>query len=177
MSTDPSPDLSRLLSEHRSLARTWLFEHTLPLWWEHGADHRDGGFHEMLDARGRPVGSPARLRTQARQIYVFAHAGALGWTGPWLHAMRHGLDFMLTRYRRPDGLFRSTLDSTDNRVDLYDQAFVLFALAHAWRARPDEAEWRSCAEHLMARLDAGFRENVDGIFAYRAWLDDPAQRQ
>ena len=161
----PRP-FSRFLPESRIAAREWLFECALPLWWESGADHRTGGFHEMLDPRGRPVGSPSRLRVQARQAFVYARAGALGWTGPWQQAMRHGLSFMLTRYRRPDCLFRSTLDASDTHVDLYDQAFVLLALAHGWRAQPHEDGWRAIAVDLMDRLDTHWRVDLGANHAY-----------
>ncbi|WP_051278147.1 AGE family epimerase/isomerase [Solimonas flava] len=141
------------LSEVGAWARTWLFDHALPLWWEAGADHVGGGFFEKLDQRGNPVGTPTRVRVQARQLYVFAEAGRLGWQGPWRAAVEHALAFMLERYSRPDGLFRSTLDAADERVDLYDQAFVLFALAHAYDAYGQDAQLLMIARRLLARLD------------------------
>ncbi len=88
---------------------------------------RGGGFHEKLGQDGLPIGKPVRVRVQARQTYVYARAGALGWTGPQLavgHAPRPV--FHAVALPRPDGLFRSTLDTTDENIDLYDQAFVLF---------------------------------------------------
>jgi mannose-6-phosphate isomerase len=94
-----------------------------------------------------------RVRVQARQTYVYARAGALGWTGPWQAAMRHGLSFMLSRYARPDGLFRSTLDTADESIDLYDQAFVLFALAHAYEAEGRPAELLDLARALLQRVE------------------------
>lgn len=166
---------TRFFSDARSSARHWLFTQALPLWWANGADHSGGGFHEMLDPQGRPVGQPARLRVQARQAYVYARAGALGWDGPWQQAMRHGLDFLLTRYPRPDGLFRSTLDASDDQVDLYDQAFVLLALATAWRSMPGQTHWLDTAIRLMARLDAELRTADDGDHhGYLAWRSRPA---
>jgi mannose/cellobiose epimerase-like protein (N-acyl-D-glucosamine 2-epimerase family) len=170
---------TRFLSESRSVARHWLFTQALPLWWERGADHRDGGFHEKLDPQGRPVGQPVRLRVQARQAFVYARAGQLGWTGPWQEAMRHGIDFMLARYQRPDGSFCSTLDPADTQVDLYDQAFVLLALATAWRSLRDETVWLETAIRLMARLDAEFRvadapqDTQSAGHGYRAWRTVP----
>lgn len=133
-------------------AKHWLFDAALPLWWERGADHQNGGFHEKLGQDGQPIGPPVRVRVQARQTYVYTRAGALGWTGPWQAAMQHGLSFMLSRYRRPDGLFRSTLDTSDDTIDLYDQAFVLFALAHAWQAEGRPAHLLQTAQVLLAQL-------------------------
>lgn len=117
------------VKEAQAWARHWLFAHALPLWWEQGADHASGGFHDALDATGKPVAAAKRLRVQARQVYVYARAGQLGWPGPWREAVRHGSRFMLQHYRRNDGLFRPTPDAVDEAIDLYDQAFVLLALA------------------------------------------------
>ncbi|MFG1346762.1 AGE family epimerase/isomerase [Xanthobacter autotrophicus DSM 431] len=130
-------------------------DHAFPLWWTAGADPK-GGFHEKLDLNGAPVPAPRRLRVQARQIYVYAEAGRLGWDGPWQDAVRHGVDFLLRAYLRPDGLFRTLVapDGTalDESVDLYDQAFVLFALAQAYDVQGRPAALRDAAVTLLARL-------------------------
>jgi mannose-6-phosphate isomerase len=130
--------------------KTWLWDHALPIWWCFGADHEQGGFHESLAQRDlRPTGASRRARVQARQAHVYATAGLMGWTGPWRAAVRQGLDYLQARYRRPDGLFRALVDATgaplDDSAVLYDQAFVLLALASAARAEP---KWR---DELTAR--------------------------
>lgn len=126
-----------LLEAEARWAREWLFEAALPLWWQVGADP-NGGFHEKIALSGEAVAAPRRLRVQARQAYVYIEAGRLGWQGPWREAARHGLSFLLERYRRPDGLYRTLVapDGTplDETADLYDQAFVLFALAQGHAA-------------------------------------------
>jgi mannose-1-phosphate guanylyltransferase/mannose-6-phosphate isomerase len=139
--------------------RDWLWTSALPMWWGMGADHVRGGFQELLDATGRPVEADRRARVQARQIYVYATAGALGWPGPWAAAVGHGLDFFLGRYLRPDGLFRTLVradgTSADDTATLYDQAFGLLALASAAQALPDRRESLTrVAETLTARLAA-----------------------
>lgn len=162
-------------ADARSRAEHWLFEAALPLWWERGADHAGGGFHEKIGQDGKPIGSPSRVRVQARQTYVYARAGALGWSGPWQAAMRHGLAFMLERYRRPDGFFRSTLDTADQSVDLYDQAFVLFALAHAYAAEGRPPALRDTALVLLRRIEdtlglaeGGYRDGLPAQPVLRA---------
>lgn len=149
------------LDQAAETTRHWLFDHALPLWWAHGADHVQGGFHEKLDEDGAPVGRPLRVRVQARQVFVYARAGELGWTGPWRQAVRHGLDFMLAQHQRPDGFFRSAPAtgnrSQDDEIDLYDQAFVLFALSHAWKAEGQPAELLAIARKLMAAMEAHCR--------------------
>ena len=119
----------------RKALELWLFESALPLWWTLGADHQQGGFHDALSLDAKPVPAPRRLRVQARQIYVYATADRLGWRGPSATAVEHGLDWMLGRYRRPDGLYRRLVgahgESLNDSALLYDQAFVLLALASA----------------------------------------------
>ncbi|HZL01187.1 MAG TPA: AGE family epimerase/isomerase [Caulobacteraceae bacterium] len=140
--------------------RDWLFGRALPLWWENGADRRNGGFEEQLDMEGRPVAAPRRARVQARQIYVYATAGALGWPGPWRAAMDHGLDYLLSRFFRFDGLVRALVSPEGRILDdeprLYDQAFALLALAavaksgggDAGLARRAKTTLRAAREHF-----------------------------
>jgi len=68
---------------------------------------------------------------QARQAYVFATAGLLGWHGPWQEAASRGVAYLQTRYRRSSGLFRTLVnhDGTprNDSALLYDQAFGLLA--------------------------------------------------
>ena len=144
----------------------WLKTAALPLWWEAGADHHRGGFHEALDQTGQAVAANRRARVQARQIYVYATAGDLGWGGPWREAVKHGLNFFLAHYRRNDGLYRTVVSPDGSVVDgdawLYDQAFALFAMAQATRV--GAANLRVEALDLVQALqvwrlpEGGFRE-------------------
>ena len=147
----------------------WFADAALPLWWELGADHVNGGFHEALDDAALPVPANRRARVQARQVYVYAMAGAFGWSGPWREAVAHGLNFFFARYRRPDGLYRTVVSPEGAPVDeaawLYDQAFALFAMAQAARALPAQRDaLRVRAGDLLQALqswrldEGGFRE-------------------
>lgn len=138
--------------------RAWLFDQALPLWAAQGVA-ADGGFHEALDFDGKPVpGLSRRTRVQARQIYAFAQGAALGWK-PGADIARAGLDRMITACRRDDGLWRLTTDADgvplDDGVDLYDQAFVLFALASAHRVLGDAR-----AAPLAARTVQSIRKRM-----------------
>ncbi len=117
---------SPILAGVASRLRAWLVSEAYPLWWEAGADRAGGGFHDALDLAGVPTGDRKRARVQARQAYCFAAGPSFGWDGPSLEAMRHGLDFLERRHRRPDGLYRAAADT--ERTDLYDQAFVIRVL-------------------------------------------------
>ncbi len=121
----------------------WLRLDALPLWWCFGADHVGGGFHEALSADLTPTDAPRRTRVQARQVYVYATAGLTGWPGPWRDAVDHGLTELFTRRQGSNGLFLGLTDRSGAPMggvgSLYDQAFVLLALATAAHAWPDRA--------------------------------------
>lgn len=145
-------------------ARDWLFEAALPLWCEAGLDPA-GGFHDQIGDDRRPVNAPKRLRVQGRQMFVFAEAGRMGWTGPWREAVEHGLTFLKSNAPEEGDLYPSTYEAGQARgLTLYDQAFVLLGLAHASRVL-DAPELDARAQsHLSAirrrlgRSDGGFDE-------------------
>ena len=155
------------LQGQKAELRRWLFDAALPLWASAGRNPATGGFEEAIGWDGRAVETPLRARVQARQVYSFAVAGALGWTGPWREAVEGGLGF-ISAYRRPDGLYRTKVARDGAPVDetavLYDQAFFLFAGAAAARAFPERCgalEGQALA-HLDA-LEAHFRHPSGGF--------------
>ena len=170
-------------AEDPELARTgqalrdWLLAGALPIWWALGADRKAGGFHEALDLQGRPVEPFRRLRVQARMVYAFAASAALGWRGPWRQAIDHALASLDTRYRRADGLYRTRVTPggapLEDAALLYDQAFVLIALAAAARAMPERRRLLEAkARALLDLVLAGFRHDRGG-FVEREHLRSP----
>jgi mannose-6-phosphate isomerase len=147
----------------------WLFDRALPIWWGVGADHAGGGFHEAIDLTGRPVLADRRARVQARQVFTYAVAGQLGWSGPWRAAAAHGLDYFIGRYRRPDGLFWNAVTAAGEPIraapHLYEQAFALLALATACEAEPDPA-LPPIAEAILDRLLAERRGAAGGFTGF-----------
>lgn len=146
--------------------QTWLVDKAYPIWWRAGADLAGGGFHDRLDLSGRPTDAPKRARVAARQVFCFALAPQFGWDGPWREAIRQGLDFLESGHRRPDGLYRARADDglapCDDRAELYDQAFVLLALASAARlGEPTEDRALELLAHLPRVSLGGFGE-LDG---------------
>jgi mannose-1-phosphate guanylyltransferase/mannose-6-phosphate isomerase len=173
----PKAAFADLAAAQAGLAQ-WLRTSALPLWCTLGVDTEVGGFHESLDQAGQPVVASRRARVQARQVYVYATAGRLGWKGPWRAAVEQGLAFIEGRYRLPSGLYRTLVGPDgapqDDTIRLYDQAFVIFALAAAARAEPDrrpalEAKAAAIVAALEAerRAGAGFTE-VGGTTAYQS---------
>lgn len=152
------------LSNAQNRVRDWLFRQALALWAQAGVD-ADGRFFEKLDFDGRPItGLPRRTRVQARQVYVFAEAAALGWTEGEAVA-RLGLDALIRHHRRDDDLWVRAVDDAglviDAAPDLYDLAFVLFALAAAHRVLQDERA-RPLALSTLAAVEARMADPVHG---------------
>lgn len=140
MNPTACPEVAAFLNARGALTE-WLLTHALPFWSSTGTDWAEGGFVERCDLTGHALHEPRRTRVVARQIYVFAVAPSLGWTGPADALVQHGLDFLLNRLQQPDGTFASSVQTdgtlVNGRFDLYEQAFALFALARAHAHLPN----------------------------------------
>ncbi|MDB5470625.1 MAG: Mannose-6-phosphate isomerase [Caulobacter sp.] len=169
------PDILEL----RDRLKAWLFEDALPLWWNVGTDHARGGFFEKLTLDGAPVTLPRRTRVVARQTYVFAQAGRMGWAGPWREAMAHGLSSLTGPLTRPDGLFRFSIDEAgapvDDSAQPYEQAFGLLALSAARQALGPGHGLESLAQRaraaqatLIGRPDGGVHDDATRTAPLRA---------
>jgi mannose/cellobiose epimerase-like protein (N-acyl-D-glucosamine 2-epimerase family) len=155
----------------------WLATTLLPGWLDRVYDPARPGFVEWVEPDGSPLGGDARSAlVTARLVYVFSHAHLLGVPGA-LAAARHGMSFLWEVCRGPDGRFRYRCtvsgEALDPRSDLYDLAFVLFALG--WFARATgEREAIERAEAVMAFIETklahpqgGFREDTLGTLPRR----------
>ncbi len=142
--------------------RAWVFEALLPYWARRGIDREHGGFLEELSPAGEATPRPdKRVRTLCRQIYVFSHSACLGWEeGKALSAM--GSQYLMARARLPGRGWAKTLSRegavTDPTPDLYDLAFVMFALAWRYRlAREGEvlAQLHETLDFIQHNMSAG----------------------
>ncbi|HAE26515.1 MAG TPA: hypothetical protein DCG58_05095, partial [Hyphomonas adhaerens] len=150
--------------------RHWLMDACFPLWSERGVgDH--GLFRETLTLDHQSADQDiTRVRVQARQTYIFAEALRLGWkpdTGADLLAM--GLSTLTGPALRPDGLAGRVLGSdgsgfTDDTADLYDTAFVLFALAETASVLEGAEEALAGARRILTAADAKLRAPDGGYF-------------
>lgn len=158
--------LNKLKSEHRALER-WLFEAAFPLWGSVGLDAIQGGFFEKIDEQGAPVEAPRRARLVARQVYSYAMAAHLGWKGQAEHIVNHGLAFLRAHNVGPDFTINSEVaaDGTPLRseFDLYDYAFVLFALAAAASMRGDREVLAVLARSIREAMIAGWKHPAAGF--------------
>ena len=144
----------------------WLMDHALSLWAKKSVDRTHGGFFDLVDLQGHAVPGPRRGRVQGRQCWVFALAGTMGWPGPWAETLRQGLDFALS-HRRPDGqlptLFASDGSVLDETATLYDQTFLLLALAEAGKHFPARRDLHDAAR-LIYETTIATRRNPNGGF-------------
>ena len=160
------------LEDIAAVARRWLVDVAAPAWWRLGSDYASGGFVERIGQDGVPITEVRRVRVAARQVHAFALAGQLGWRGPVAEAVGRGLDFLRGPGLGPHGLMAHRIAPggavLDAGPDLYDQAFLLLALASARRALGDpviETE----ALGVVDRLGALMRHPVAG------WEENPAR--
>lgn len=149
-------------------ARHWLFDSCFPLWAEHGVT-RAGLFPESLTLEGDEAPTDTtRVRVQARQTYVFAEAWRLGWQRERAaRLVDAGITTLAGPALRPDGLAGRLLATdgsglTDDVADLYDAAFVLFALAEAARGPGPDTLALKAANDLLSALDRLARDHRHG---------------
>lgn len=160
MTGSPAPTLS----EPRSRLCRWLIEDALPLWSTAGME-AEGRAAEALDFHGQPVpGLQRRCRVQARQVYVLCEATRRGWRECRAEAIL-ALDALIRDFRLDDGLWARATDGegavSDPTPDLYDLAFVLFALAAADAVLAD-LRARPLAEATLAAVDARMAHPAGG---------------
>ncbi|WP_323989411.1 AGE family epimerase/isomerase [Nguyenibacter sp. L1] len=176
---DAMPDAIR---RAHAAFRAWLFDSALPVWGDVGCDGTAAapalrGAQEHL----APDGTPARpgfkrMRVQARQLYAFTRAALYGWPGGAARAQ--GIYRFMLRGLRADGGWacRLTPDGAvlDPTADLYDLAFIIFALS--WYARLDPSdEPVRLARRTVAWLRATMA-HANGGFA-NTWPPAPGPRQ
>ncbi len=147
--------------------RAWMFEAALPFWAEHGVDRVDGGFYEELAPNGAPTSCDyKRVRVICRQIYVFAHASLLGWT-PGAAILESGYKYLVTQARLRDGGWARRLSRhgavIDPTIDLYDLAFVIYAMAWRYRVSADP-EARTHAVETISFIREHMRTPVGGFW-------------
>ncbi|PKP81307.1 MAG: N-acylglucosamine 2-epimerase [Alphaproteobacteria bacterium HGW-Alphaproteobacteria-18] len=162
-------------------ARGWLLDSCFPLWADHGVNEA-GLFPEALTmSLDEASGSFTRVRVQARQTYVFSEAWRLGWKRETAARLVHaGVATLAGNALNAQGLAGRTLSTgsghlVDTTFDLYDTAFVLFALADAARGPGPAEPALAAANGILASLEREARDTVHG--GYAEALPKPAQRQ
>jgi mannose-6-phosphate isomerase len=156
--------------------RSWLGAVLLPFWAGRGFDAVHGAFVEKFEPDGAPSrDDDTRVRVQARQIFVFAHAAASGLGGVGLERAQSAFAFLEAHAwdRAAGGWFhRLRYDGAplDRAKDCYDHAFVLLALAALYRAGGESRVYERAVE-TADFLDAALGRMRGGAF------DGYAERQ
>ena len=159
--------MTNLVADCQYEARNWLTGIAAPLWGTRGRTPA-ALFAERMTLNGVPNDEYFRIFVQARHVYSMVAAGQAGWRGPWQSLIAETMLTLVSKAKRPDGFFVHRLDRDgkvlDGRADLYDQAFVLFALGTAGGALGNEQLFDE-AELLLDTIEAhwthpagGFRE-------------------
>jgi mannose/cellobiose epimerase-like protein (N-acyl-D-glucosamine 2-epimerase family) len=175
---DSAGDLAMANGDTPQDLRRWLLGSLIPNWAERAVVPGQPGYLEYLTPSGEPDWHQTRTTlVTARLVYVFSFAHFLQPSDSTLAAARHGLDFLLHRCRGGDGLFRHAVDPSGQpievRTDLYDLAFVLFALAWFSRATGDArvleiaSEIMEFIEARLAHPEGGFTEDTIGTLPRR----------
>jgi mannose-1-phosphate guanylyltransferase/mannose-6-phosphate isomerase len=150
----PKPAPEALEAGARRFA-DWLRLRALPIWSTLGSRRRRR-LQRIPDPGRTGPGGPRRARVQTRQIFVYAQAGALGWKGRGSRSSPAALAgcappiCALTARRAP--CWAPTGASIDETAMLYDQAFVLFALAAAKQAGIEDPDLEADAVKLREQL-------------------------
>lgn len=171
-------DLASARAGTSASAREWLRRVAAPLWAERGRT-ASGLFAERMTLTGEPDDSYFRVFVQARHIFSYATIGRMGWEGPWRSLVAETITTLVENARRDDGFFIHRLDAEaqplDTRVDLYDQAFVLFALANAGEVLGEE-RWFDVAEELLDTIEQHWSHPAGG-FTEGEIVDPSVRRQ
>lgn len=147
----------------------WNRSQALPVWASRGFDAKRGRFVERLDLNGDALILPHRAMVQARQIYVFAHASALGWFPEGAMLAETAMKSLRRDYI-DDGAERASIafsidpltgaTASDSR-DSYTTAFVLFAIAHLY-ALNEDLTLLALADRIIAHVDHDMVDPLHG---------------
>jgi mannose-6-phosphate isomerase len=132
----------------------------LPYWATVGYDAVAGLFQERLLPDGQPdAGAVRRVRVQARQIYVYAHAAVIGWYPEGAALALGAYDRLVEVAHEPDGRrgFVHSVTPEGQVVsplrDAYDHAFLVLAFAWLLRAT-GEARIQAMLDAVLGFVDA-----------------------
>jgi mannose-6-phosphate isomerase len=169
---DTLPDLTNALkanlSDMQSGLREWLFDKSLPIWWETGGDKEKGGFFEKINLDGKPYDINRRTRVAARQVFSYSLAKTMGYTGETDAAINQGLKWLAGPARNPEtGMLYAVLAPDGSVVkadfDFYDHAFAMLAYASAFKVRPHDKDLEKAAVYIRDTIVKNYSHPVRGF--------------
>lgn len=164
--------------EGYAAVRRWMFEAALPWWAKNGVDRAHGGFIEQVTFDGADAAIDfKRTRVTCRQVYVYSHAHTLGWSDA-LDQTAMGVDYLISKAWQGDkkGFARRLTrsgDVLDPVADLYDHAFVLFALAWRFKATNDQKA-KDWLHRTLDFVETNLRHPDEGFWH---WIPPSGWRQ
>ena len=157
-----------LLRQALPALHSWIRNEALPFWATVGFDRARGGFHERLDLAGKPIlDVPKRLMVQGRQLYVYCHAGLLGWYPDSRRLADACVDYILGGFYQRDGrpgwIHSLAPDGSiaSGARDTYTHAFVLLGLAWHYRFTGDKQVLK-IADETLSFLDEAIASPYGG---------------
>ena len=147
----------------------WVRQRALPAWAGDGFDTRGARFVERLDPAGGQLAVPHRAMVQARQIYVYAHAAALGWFPAGGALAEEAMASLRRDFLDESADVASvafSIDPASGHVvsatrDSYTHAFMLFAIAHLYQLNSSPA-LLGLARRLTAFVEREMLDVVHG---------------
>jgi mannose/cellobiose epimerase-like protein (N-acyl-D-glucosamine 2-epimerase family) len=137
----------------------WMRDEALPLWREHGIDHKLGGCYDRLLDNGEPdLRANKQMKVQAQFIYIMARSKQLGWSTGGQEIIKAMANFV-SRYGtlpcRSDGYVRALdaqLEIIDSAHDLQDHAYFILSSIATYSAFSDGSDLRR-AHNIIEWLD------------------------
>lgn len=157
-----------MVSDYNTAMQRWIFGSALPWWAKNGIDREFGGFIEAVTFDGDDAATAfKRTRVTCRQLYVFSHAHTLGWSDG-LDLTKRGMSYLIEKaWQGPSKGFARRLSRNgsvlDPTPDLYDHAFVLFALAWRLKATGDR-EARDWLHWTLDFVEQNLRHPNEGFW-------------
>lgn len=147
--------------------RDWLRQ-AFDVWSDKAWDDAQGGFVEQLTLTGEPdFEAPRRVRVQARQVFSFAKAIQIGWSGTdkARDLIDSGIEFIDKRLRHPDGGWVHSVardgSVLDDRRDLYDHAFLILSGATAYQVTSNNTALK-IADDAIGFIDTELKDHEHG---------------
>ena len=152
----------------------WLKDSALPFWKRNGIDIELGGFYEQLNNELKPIIVPRRSRLVARQIYSFTKGYEIVTENSFADIVHNGLSFLEKYLINNSGqIYKSILieeKKVDFSHDLYDYAFVIFAMSKIYNKKEFENKALNIASKSIDWIKNFWRHNEIGF------LDGPQNK-
>lgn len=135
----------KIVQDNISKAQAWLSDSALPLWFDLGVEKHSGAFIEWISSDGKAMPeTERRAMVQARQIYSICEAVRLQLMerSKATALVSKNIELLFSKYKRPQGGYfhalNDSLQVSNESLELYTQAFILFCLAQAYDLLKDE---------------------------------------